>query len=358
VLDPYFSGTKIEWLVREGGVDPARAAFGTVDSWLAFKLTGEHVTDFSNASRTMLFDISKRAWDEELCDLLGVPMSSLPQPRPSSELYGETGAGVPVAGIAGDQQAALYGQACHSPGLGKNTYGTGSFVLENAGAEPPPPAAGLLTTIAWGVGGRVDYALEAAIFVTGAAVQWLRDGLGIIRSADETEALALSLDSNDGVYLVPAFTGLGSPHWDPYARGTLTGLTRGAGRAHLARAALEAIAYQTVDAVRAMEGASGVRLEELKADGGAVVNGWLMQFQADVLGVPVVVPEISETTALGAAYLAGVATGTWSEADVRSMWRQSARYEPSMSEDERATLLGGWRRALARAASNEADRSG
>jgi glycerol kinase len=358
VLDPYFSGTKIEWLVREGGVDPARAAFGTVDSWLAFKLTGEHVTDFSNASRTMLFDISKRAWDEELCDLLGVPMSSLPQPRPSSELYGETAAGVPVAGIAGDQQAALYGQACHSPGLGKNTYGTGSFVLENAGAEPPPPAAGLLTTIAWGVGGRVDYALEAAIFVTGAAVQWLRDGLGIIRSADETEALALSLDSNDGVYLVPAFTGLGSPHWDPYARGTLTGLTRGAGRAHLARAALEAIAYQTVDAVRAMEGSSGVRLEELKADGGAVVNGWLMQFQADVLGVPVVVPEISETTALGAAYLAGVATGTWSEADVRSMWRQSARYEPSMSEDERATLLGGWRRALARAASNEADRSG
>ena len=358
VLDPYFSGTKIEWLVREGGVDPARAAFGTVDSWLAFKLTGEHVTDFSNASRTMLFDISKRAWDEELCDLLGVPMSSLPQPRPSSELYGETAAGVPVAGIAGDQQAALYGQACHSPGLGKNTYGTGSFVLENAGAEPPPPAAGLLTTIAWGVGGRVDYALEAAIFVTGAAVQWLRDGLGIIRSADETEALALSLDSNDGVYLVPAFTGLGSPHWDPYARGTLTGLTRGAGRAHLARAALEAIAYQTVDAVRAMEGASGVGLEELKADGGAVVNGWLMQFQADVLGVPVVVPEISETTALGAAYLAGVATGTWSEADVRSMWRQSARYEPSMSEDERATLLGGWRRALARAASNEADRSG
>ena len=358
VIDPYFSGTKIEWLVREGGVDPARAAFGTVDSWLAFKLTGEHVTDFSNASRTMLFDISKRAWDEELCDLLGVPMSSLPQPRPSSELYGETAAGVPVAGIAGDQQAALYGQTCHSPGLGKNTYGTGSFVLENAGAEPPPPAAGLLTTIAWGVGGRVDYALEAAIFVTGAAVQWLRDGLGIIRSADETEALALSLDSNDGVYLVPAFTGLGSPHWDPYARGTLTGLTRGAGRAHLARAALEAIAYQTVDAVRAMEGASGVRLEELKADGGAVVNGWLMQFQADVLGVPVVVPEISETTALGAAYLAGVATGTWSEADVRSMWRQSARYEPSMSEDERATLLGGWRRALARAASNEADRSG
>ncbi len=363
VLDPYFSGTKIEWLVREGGVDPARAAFGTIDSWLVFKLTGEHVTDFSNASRTLLFDIRKRAWDAELCELLGVPEGSLPQPRPSAEVYGETtelghGRAVPVAGIAGDQQAALYGQACHEPGLGKNTYGTGSFVLENAGAEAPEPAEGLLTTIAWGVDGRVDYALEAAIFVTGAAVQWLRDGLGIIRSAAETEELARSLDSNDGVYLVPAFAGLGSPHWDPYARGTITGLTRGAGRAHLARAALEAMAYQTVDAVRAMESASGVRLEELKADGGAVVNGWLMKFQADVLGVPVVVPEVSETTALGAAYLAGVATGTWSEADVRSMWRQAARYEPSMSEDERDSLLAGWRRALERAASNNAERTG
>jgi glycerol kinase len=263
-----------------------------------------------------------------------------------------------VAGIAGDQQAALYGQACHEPGLGKNTYGTGSFVLENAGAEVPAPAEGLLTTIAWGVGERVDYALEAAIFVTGAAVQWLRDQLGIIRTADETEELARSLDSNDGVYLVPAFTGLGSPHWDPYARGTLVGLTRGAGRAHLARAALEAMAYQTVDAVRAMEEASGVVLEELKADGGAVVNGWLMKFQADVLGVPVVVPEVPETTALGAAYLAGVATGTWSEQDVRAMWRQAARYEPSMSEDERESLLAGWSRALERSRSNKADRSG
>jgi glycerol kinase len=248
--------------------------------------------------------------------------------------------------MAGDQQAALYGQACHEPGLGKNTYGTGSFVLQNAGAEAPAPAEGLLTTIAWGVEGRVDYALEAAIFVTGAAVQWLRDALGIIRTADETEELARSLDSNDGVYLVPAFTGLDSPHWDPYARGALVGLTRGAGRAHLARAALESMAYQTVDAVRAMEEASGVVLEELRADGGAVVNGWLMRFQADVLGVPVVVPEVSETTALGAAYLAGVATGTWSESDVRSMWRQAARYEPSMSKDRRESLLAGWRRAL------------
>jgi glycerol kinase len=345
VLDPYFSGTKIEWLLREGGV-PADAAFGTIDSWLVFKLTGEHVTDLSNASRTLLFDIGRRRWDGELCDLLGVDPRSLPEPRPSAEVYGHTKGGVPVAGIAGDQQAALYGQACHEAGLGKNTYGTGSFVLQNAGEEAPEPAEGLLTTIAWGVEERVDYALEAAIFVTGAGVQWLRDALGIIRTADETEELARSLDSNDGVYLVPAFTGLGSPHWDPYARGTIVGLTRGTGRAHLARAALEGMAYQTVDAVRAMEEASGVVLEELKADGGAVVNGWLMKFQADVLGVPVVVPEVSETTALGAAYLAGVATGTWSESDVRSMWRQAARYEPSMSEDQRESLLDGWRRAL------------
>ncbi|HYN91098.1 MAG TPA: FGGY-family carbohydrate kinase, partial [Thermoleophilaceae bacterium] len=312
-------------------------------------------------SRTLLFDIRERRWDPELCELLGVDPGALPEPLPSAHLYGETsefGGSVPVAGVAGDQQAALYGQACHEPGLGKNTYGTGSFVLQNAGGEMPEPAEGLLTTIAWGVGERVDYALEAAIFVTGAAVQWLRDQLGIIRAADETEELARSLDSNDGVYLVPAFTGLGSPHWDPYARGTLVGLTRGSGRAHLARAALEAMAYQAVDAVRAMEEASGVVLEELKADGGAVVNGWLMKFQADVLGVPVVVPEISETTALGAAYLAGVATATWSEEDVRSMWRQAARYEPSMSEDERKSLLAGWARALERARSNEEDRSG
>ena len=351
VLDPYFSGTKIEWLVREGGVDPS-AAFGTVDSWLVFKLTGRHVTDYSNASRTLLFDIRELSWDRELCELLSVEPDSLPDPLPSAHVYGETGefgGSVPVAGIAGDQQAALYGQACHEPGLGKNTYGTGSFVLENAGAEAPDPAEGLLTTVAWGVDGRVDYALEAAIFVTGAAVQWLRDGLGVIGTAAESEELARSLDSNDGVYLVPAFTGLGSPHWDPYARGTVVGLTRGTGRAHLARAALESIAYQTADAVRAMEAASGVPLEELKADGGAVQNAWLMRFQADVLGVPVVVPEVSETTALGAAFLAGVATGAWSEPDVRDMWRQAARYEPSMPADRREALLAEWRRAVERA---------
>ena len=351
VIDPYFSGTKMEWLVREGVVDSG-AALGTIDSWLVFKLTGRHVTDYSNASRTLLFDIGALRWDDELCELLGVPQAALPEPVPSAAVYGETGAfggGVPVAGIAGDQQAALYGQGCHSEGLGKSTYGTGSFLLQNAGREPPPTPEGLVATVAWGVGDRTDYALEASIFVTGAAVQWLRDALGVIEAAEETESLARSLDSNDGVYFVPALTGLGSPHWDAYARGTIVGLTRGAGRQHLARAALEAIAYQTTDAVRATESASGVALDELRADGGATANRWLMQFQADVLGVPVVVPELAETTALGAAYLAGIATGTWTEQDTRAMWREGARYEPRMPEGERETLLEGWRRALDRA---------
>jgi glycerol kinase len=351
VIDPYFSGTKIEWLIRHAGVDPAKAAFGTIDSWLVFKLTGRHVTDYSNASRTMLFDIHELRWHEGLCELLGVAPGSLPEACPSAHVYGETsefGGSVPVAGIAGDQQAALYGQACHEPGLGKNTYGTGSFVLQNAGGQAPDAHAGLITTVAWGVDGRVDYAIEASVFVTGAAVQWLRDGLGIIRVADETEELARSTDGNEGVYFVPALTGLGSPYWDPYARGTIVGLTRGSGRAHLARAALEAIAYQSCDAVRACEAASGKRLEQLRADGGAVVNAWLMKFQADILGVPVVVPQVSETTALGAAYLAGVATGLWSEADTRAMWREAARYEPTMAEGEREELLRGWSRAVER----------
>jgi glycerol kinase len=350
VLDPYFSGTKIEWLIREGGVD-AGAAFGTIDSWLLFKLTGEHVTDYSNASRTLLFDIHSLEWSGELCDLLSVRPDSLPEPVPSSRVYGETsefGGSVPVAGIAGDQQAALYGQACFEEGLGKNTYGTGSFLLQNSGGQAPDLKDGVLSTIAWGVGDRVDYAVEASIFVTGAAVQWLRDGLGIIEQATETEELARSLDSNDGVYFVPALTGLGSPHWDPYARGTIVGLTRGSGRAHLARAALEAIAYQTADAARVIEAASGTRFEELKADGGASENGWLMQFQADMLGVPVIVPEVSETTALGAAYLAGVAVGLWEEEQTREMWREAARYEPEMSEDERESLRSEWSRAVER----------
>ncbi|MEX2448759.1 MAG: glycerol kinase GlpK [Solirubrobacterales bacterium] len=350
VLDPYFSGTKIEWLLREGGL-PGGAVFGTIDSWLLFKLTGRHATDFTNASRTLLFDIRKLAWDPELCEMLGVDPASLPEPLPSAHVHGTTsefGGEVPVAGISGDQQAALFGQACLAPGSAKNTYGTGSFVLLNAGAEPPPLAAGLLSTVAAAPGAGAAYALEASIFVTGAAVQWLRDGLGLIEEAGETEALAASLGGNDGVYFVPALTGLGSPHWDPYARGTIVGLTRGSGRAHLARAALEAIAYQTVDAVRAEERAAGRRLEELRADGGATVNRWLMQFQADVLGVPVAVPEIAETTALGAAYLAGIATGRWSPEQIDSMWREGARYEPRMGEDERQSLLADWHRAVDR----------
>ncbi len=349
-IDPYFSATKIEWMLRNAeGIEGA--VFGTIDSWLLFKLTGRHVTDYTNASRTMLFDIRRLAWDEELCGLLGIDPARLPEPLPSAHVFGSTtefGGKVPVAGVAGDQQAALFGQACHRPGMAKNTYGTGSFVLLNTGPEPPSPPEGLLATVAWGLGEEVAYALEASIFVTGAAVQWLRDGLGIVEAAEDTEALAASLDSNEGVYFVPALTGLGSPQWDPYARGTIVGLTRGSGRAHLARAALEAIAYETVDAVRAQEEASGERLEVLKADGGAVANRWLMQFQADVLGAPVVVPEIAETTALGAAYLAGIATGLWSGEQVGEMWREAARYEPRMDSAERDSLLHDWHRALVR----------
>ncbi len=350
-LDPYFSGTKVEWLLRNAeGAE--RAVFGTVDSWLLYKLTGRHATDYTNASRTLLFDIRRLTWDEELCAMLGVDPERLPEALPSAHVYGTTsefGGEVPVAGIAGDQQAALFGQACHAAGSAKNTYGTGSFVLLNTGSEAPRPGDGLLATVACAPGEEAAYALEASIFVTGAAVQWLRDGLGILAEAGESEAMAASLDGNDGVYFVPALTGLGSPYWDPYARGTGVGLTRGTGREHLARAALEAIAYQTVDAVRAQEAAGGERLTELKADGGAVANRWLMQFQADVLGASVVVPEVAETTALGAAYLAGIATGRWSAEQMREMWREEARYEPAMGEGEREALLGEWRRAVERA---------
>ncbi len=363
VLDPYFSATKIEWLLEhvEGLRERARegrALFGTVDAWLIFKLTGEHATDPSNASRTMLYDIEAGRWDPELLALFGVPPRALPEVRTSAGALGVTrpqalhGHVAAVAGVAGDQQAALFGQACTDPGMGKNTYGTGSFVLLHAGFAAPAPAEGLLGTVAWGIGAARAYALEASIFVTGAAVQWLRDGLGIIADAAESEALAASLQSNEQVYFVPALTGLGSPHWDPHARGTIVGLTRGSTRAHLARATLEAIAYQTVDAVRAMEAGAGQPLRELRADGGATANRWLMQFQADVLGVPVVVPEIAETTALGAAFLAGVGAGLWSVSDVRNGWRERVRYEPRMSEDERACLLVGWHGALGRARSH------
>jgi glycerol kinase len=360
VIDPYFSATKIEWLLRnvDGLRERAvsgRAVFGTVDSWLLFKLTGEHATEPSNASRTLLFDIGAGRWDPELLELFGVPARALPEVRPSIGEFGVTrpdafhGQRAPVAGVAGDQQAALFGQACLDPGLGKNTYGTGSFVLVNSGASAPVSPEGLLATVAWKVGERTVYALEAAIFVTGAAVQWLRDGLGLIEAAGDTEALAASLERNDGVYFVPALTGLGSPYWDPYARGTIVGLTRGSGRAHLARATLEAIAYQTVDAVRAIEASSGEALTELRADGGATANRWLMQFQADTLGVPVVVPEVAETTALGAGWLAGVGTGVWTLDGVRRGWREKARYEPRMGADVREELLSRWRSAVDRA---------
>ena len=359
VLDPYFSATKIEWLLRnvDGLAQRARegrAVFGTIDSWLMFKLSGEHLTDPTNASRTLLMDIRSGRWDAGLLDLFGVPEGSLPEIRPSCGELTRTrpdafhGHEVPIAGVAGDQQAALFGQRCLEPGLGKNTYGTGSFVLVNQGTGVPHAPAGLLATVAWQIGLTTTYALEASIFVTGAAVQWLRDGLGIIAAAGDTEQLAASLDSNDGVYFVPALTGLGSPHWDPYARGTIVGLTRGAGRAHLARAALEAMAYQAVDAIRAMERAGSEPLEELRADGAATVNRWLMQFQADVLGVPVVVPEVAETTAMGAALLAGVGANLLTLDEVRSLGDERARYEPRISVDERAALLHGWHRALER----------
>jgi glycerol kinase len=353
VLDPYFSGTKIEWLLRnvDGLAQRARegrAVFGTVDAWLIFKLTGGHVTDATNAARTLLYDIHAGDWDDDLCALLDVPQQALPEVRPSAGSFGTTrdlhGHQVPVAGVAGDQQAALFGQRCLEPGLGKNTYGTGSFVLLNTGTAPPPAREGLLATVAWQIGDSRTYAQEAAIFVTGAAVQWLRDGLGIIDRADETEELARSLDSNDGVYFVPALTGLGSPHWDPYARGTIVGLTRGSTRAHVARAALEAMAYQTLDAVSAMERP----LDELRADGGASDNRWLMQFQADVLGVPVVVAPVAETTAVGAALLAGVGTGLLTLDGVTRGGGDGTRYEPAMAPEERQRLSGDWGRALAR----------
>jgi glycerol kinase len=359
VLDPYFSATKVEWLLRnvDGLAERARdgrAVFGTVDSWVIFNLCGEHVTDATNASRTLLLDIESGEWDAELLDLFGVPERSLPRVVPSCGELARTradalhGHEVPIAGVAGDQQAALFGQRCFEPGLGKNTYGTGSFVLLNAGTSKPEPGEGLLATVGWQIGRSTTYALEAAIFVTGAAVQWLRDQLGIIEVAADTEALAESLESNDGVYFVPALTGLGSPHWDPYARGTIVGLTRGSSKAHLARATLEAMAYQTVDAVRAMERTGSEPLQELRADGGATVNRWLMQFQADVLGVPVVTPAVPETTSFGAAMLAGVGASLLTLDGVAGMVSEQARFEPRMGEDERATLLEGWGRALER----------
>ncbi|MEA3078401.1 MAG: glycerol kinase [Actinomycetota bacterium] len=361
VLDPYFSASKLEWLFSAGGggLTPGPdVAFGTVDSWVLWNLTGGavHATDPSNASRTLLYDIRSLSWSDELLSLFDVPASVLPSVLPSSGRFGVTvdgcgvAAGIPVSGIAGDQQAALFGQACFTPGMTKNTYGTGSFVLMNVGPSCPPPVDGLLTTVAWVLAdGTTAYALEGAIFVTGAAIQWLRDGLGVISSAAEIGPLAATVNDTEGVYLVPAFTGLGSPHWDPYARGTLLGLTRGAGRGHLARAVVEAMAYQTRDVVDAMSAASGHRVEALRADGGASVMDLLLQLQADQLQVPVDRPVVQETTALGAAYLAGLAEGVWSSCDeIASQWALEARFEPKASASAANGRYAGWQRAVER----------
>jgi glycerol kinase len=364
VLDAYFSGTKLTWLFREFPDLKSRAAggelaFGTVDSWIISKLTGgaTHATDFSNASRTLLFNIHDQKWDPFLLETFGVPEAVLPEVRASMGRFGVTdpglglfgGAEIPISGVAGDQQSALFGQACFSEGTSKNTYGTGSFVLTNTGGVHSISSHGLLTTIAWGIDGRVDYALEGSIFVTGAAVQWLRDGLGIISAASETGPLAGSVETTDGVYFVPALTGLGAPHWDPYARGTIIGITRGTTRAHIARSAIEAMAYQTRDVVDAMTADSGVALSELRVDGGASVMDLLCQFQADMLGVPVTRPAILETTAMGAAYLAGIAEGVWEgTGDVSSRWKVDATFEPKMPGDQRESLYAGWRKALKR----------
>jgi glycerol kinase len=360
VLDPYFSGTKLAWLLENvpGLRERAgRLAFGTVDSWLIWKLTGGalHATDVTNASRTLLWNLHRGDWDGELLEILGIPRPLLPEVRSSSEVYAETltgllGAAVPLAGVAGDQQAALFGQACLRPGMVKNTYGTGCFLLMNTGDRPVASRHGLLTTPAWRIGGRTSYALEGSVFVAGAVVQWLRDGLGLIRSAAEIEALAASVPDSGGVVLVPAFTGLGAPHWDPYARGALLGITRGTTAGHLARAALEGIAFQVADVLAAMEADSGVPVAELRVDGGAAANDLLMQLQADLAGAPVVRPQVQETTALGAAYLAGLATGVWKDTDdIAAHWRVERVFEPALDRGEAAARRARWSRAVERA---------
>lgn len=359
VLDPYFSGTKFEWLLRERSIPSGpELALGTVDSWLIWNLTGGdvHATDVTNASRTMLYDIVDRRWSEELCQLLHVPIDALPEVRPSSGRFGVTSdrcgvpAGIPVSGVAGDQQAALFGQACFTPGMAKNTYGTGSFVLLNVGAECPRPTEGMLTTVAWELAdGTVAYALEGAIFVTGAAIQWLRDGLRIIEQSADIGPLAASVPDTGGVYVVPAFTGLGAPWWDPYARGTIVGITRGTTRAHIARAVVESIAFQVRDAVDAMVAASGTPIRELRVDGGASVMDLLLQMQADQLGVPVVRPTDQETTALGAAFLAGLAEGVWPDLDaITATWRLDASYAPAEDRTFPDLFHGQWQRAVER----------
>lgn len=358
LIDSYFSATKIRWILDnvEGAKDKAERgelAFGTVDSWLIWKLTNgeKHITDVSNASRTMIYNIHDLSWDQELLDLLGIPSSMLPEVKSSSEIYGETAGNIfsvriPIAGIGGDQQAALFGQLCTQSGMVKNTYGTGCFMLMNIGSDPIISKNNLVTSVAWKIGDKVSYALEGSIFIAGAVVQWLRDGLGIIKKSEDVEALAAQVDDTDGVYLVPAFAGLGAPHWDSYARGTIVGLSRGTTSAHIARAALESIAFQTVDILKAMEADSGVDIHELRVDGGATANNLLMQFQSDILSADVVRPQLTEVTAIGAAYLAGLAVGYWENLqDIQEQWQIDRVFKPSpdMNIDEE---LKNWNRAV------------
>ncbi len=363
VIDAYFSGTKIQWLLGHlkgirGPAERGRIAFGTVDSWLVYRLTGKklHLSDYSNASRTLLYNIYRLSWDEEILEYLRIPKNLLPTVEPSSKIYGSTskdiffGCEVPIAGIIGDQQGALFGQACFRKGQAKNTYGTGCFLLMNTGEIPVPSRRNLLTTISWGIGKKIDYALEGSIFIAGAVVQWLRDELKIIQQASSSEDLAASLRSNEGVYFVPAFVGLGAPYWDMYARGSIFGITRGTTQAHIARAALESIAYQSRDVLECMEEDSGIELKELRVDGGATANEFLMQFQADILGVPVVAQETTETTALGAAYLAGLAVGFWNDqTQLTRNARIKKRYHPRMTSRQRESLYRGWKKAVERA---------
>lgn len=360
LIDPYFSGTKVRWILDHVAGTEARAAagdllLGTVDTWLIWNLTDRrvHVTDHSNASRTLMFDIHKQCWDDDLLEMLRVPRSMLPEVRSSSEVYGLTaprhffGRSVPISGVAGDQQAALFGQACYDPGMAKNTFGTGCFMLMNTGTKPVASRHGLLTTVAWSVGGKVEYALEGSIFVAGSAVQWLRDALQIIEAAAESDALAASVRSTDGVYFVPAFVGLGAPYWRSDARGAVFGLTRGTSRAQFVRAVLESLAYQTRDVLTAMEADSGIAATTLRVDGGAAANNFLLQFQSDILGLCVERPEIAETTALGAAYLAGLAIGFWDDRDELRQHRLIDRaFSPQMSRDSADTLYAGWQRAV------------
>ena len=360
LIDAYFSGTKVKWILDnvEGAREKAERGellFGTIDTWLIWKLSGgkAHVTDYSNASRTLMFNIHELKWDQELLDILTVPASMLPEVRPSSEVYSETadyhffGYNVPIAGVAGDQQAALFGQACYEKGMAKNTYGTGCFMLMNTGENAVKSEHGLLTTIAWGLNGKVEYALEGSIFVAGSAIQWLRDGMRMFKAAAQSEEYATAASSTDGVYVVPAFVGLGTPYWDSDVRGAVFGLTRGTTKEHFVRATLESLAYQTKDVLTSMEADSGISLKSLRVDGGAVANNFLMQFQGDILNVPVERPVIKETTALGAAYLAGLAVGYWeSQEEIAAQWNMDRSFAPNMVEEERENLYNGWKKAV------------